>query len=173
MTAYVALLRAINVGGTGKLSMATLKALCAIAGFRQVGTYIASGNVVFSSDLAPVEVKQRLEAILQSNMGSNTRVLVRTADEIAAVFQANPFSKSPGNRVVSIFLDEVVTLGVLEGITGQGENEEIRLGRREIYVRYDETMGRSRLRISAADAGTARNMNTVGKLAVLSAALNV
>ena len=45
MTKYVALLRAINVGGTGKLPMTDLKALCEDAGFAHVQTYIASGNV--------------------------------------------------------------------------------------------------------------------------------
>jgi uncharacterized protein (DUF1697 family) len=49
MNTYVALLRAVNVGGTGKLPMADLKAMCDAAGFVQVQTYIASGNVVFKS----------------------------------------------------------------------------------------------------------------------------
>jgi uncharacterized protein (DUF1697 family) len=52
MTAFVALLRAVNVGGTGKLVMRDLIHLCESAGFRHVRTYIASGNVVFESDLA-------------------------------------------------------------------------------------------------------------------------
>ena len=56
MTVYVALLRAVNVGGTGKLPMADLRAICVAAGFEGVRTYIASGNVVFSSDLAAAEV---------------------------------------------------------------------------------------------------------------------
>ena len=48
MNAYVALLRAVNVGGTGKLPMTQLKAMCEAAGFLSVQTYIASGNVVFN-----------------------------------------------------------------------------------------------------------------------------
>ena len=51
MTRYVGLLRAVNVGGTGKLPMADLRAMCAEIGFADVQTYIASGNVVFDSDL--------------------------------------------------------------------------------------------------------------------------
>ena len=52
MTAYVALLRAVNVDGTGKLPMTILSGMCEAVGFSQVRTYIASGNVVFQSDLA-------------------------------------------------------------------------------------------------------------------------
>ena len=51
MTKYVALLRAVNVGGTGKLPMAELRAMCESIGFAKVRTYIASGNVVFESEL--------------------------------------------------------------------------------------------------------------------------
>ncbi|HEY0489493.1 MAG TPA: DUF1697 domain-containing protein, partial [Telluria sp.] len=52
MTTFIALLRAVNVGGTGKLPMTELKAMCEAAGFTNVRTYIASGNVVFDSALA-------------------------------------------------------------------------------------------------------------------------
>ena len=61
MTAYVALLRAVNVGGTGKLAMTDLAAMCKDAGFRQVKTYIASGNVIFTSAKSETTVKAALE----------------------------------------------------------------------------------------------------------------
>src|SRR6185437_5172032 len=64
MAKYVALLRAVNVGGTGKLPMATLQAMCIDAGFTGVKTYIASGNVVFASPAKPARVKAELEARL-------------------------------------------------------------------------------------------------------------
>jgi hypothetical protein len=54
MTKHVALVRAVNVGGTGKLPMADLKAMCRDSGFMRVQTYIASGNVVFESGASPV-----------------------------------------------------------------------------------------------------------------------
>ncbi len=66
MTAFVALLRAVNVGGTGKLPMGELVRLCESAGFCSVSTYIASGNVVFSSRETEARVKARLEQALQS-----------------------------------------------------------------------------------------------------------
>ena len=59
MTAFIALLRAVNVGGTGKLPMNLLKAMCKELGFTAVRTYIGSGNIVFSSVPALTEDSQR------------------------------------------------------------------------------------------------------------------
>src|SRR3954452_12334480 len=82
---YVALLRAVNVGDTGKLAMSTLKAMCAEAGFSQVETYIASGNVVFSADAGPAAAKAALEARLRAHAGKPVGVAIRTAAEMQAV----------------------------------------------------------------------------------------
>ena len=94
MTAFIALLRAVNVGGTGTLPMSTLKAMCEAAGFAKVRTWIASGNVVFASDLAEEEVKGRIEAALAAYAGRPVGVMVRTAAEMAAVLAANPFPEA-------------------------------------------------------------------------------
>ena len=85
MTEYVALLRAVNVGGTGKLPMSTLTGLCEAAGLAQVRTYIASGNVVFRSDRGEDEIRSALEDRLQAYAGKSVGVVVRTASEIADV----------------------------------------------------------------------------------------
>jgi len=118
MTRYVGLLRAVNVGGTGKLPMADLRAMCAEIGFADVQTYIASGNVVFDS---------------------------------------------AGNQSVVIFLDAPPDAPALADAR-HVQGERMQLGRREIYVHYVNGQGASRLRIPAADQGTARNMNTLRKL---------
>ena len=65
MTAYIALLRAVNVGGTGKLPMEDLRALCAEAGFAKVRTFIASGNVVFSCRKSEAHVKRRSRLVFR------------------------------------------------------------------------------------------------------------
>ena len=79
MVKYIALLRAVNVGGTAKLPMADLKAMCRHAGFARVQTYIASGNVVFDSKASPAKVKSALEARLLAYAGKPISVVVRTA----------------------------------------------------------------------------------------------
>ena len=170
MAVYVALLRAVNVGGTGKLPMSDLKELCAKAGCRKVRTYIASGNVVFESRMTEAQVKTALETALAAYAGKPVGVLIRTAAEMSEVLASNPFPDAPANRTVAIFLDESPPGDALERITGR-DDEEVKLGRREIYVRYGEEMGRSKLKIPAAKAGTARNINTVAKLADMAAEL--
>jgi uncharacterized protein (DUF1697 family) len=164
MTRYVALLRAVNVGGTGKLPMEELKALCADAGFARVETYIASGNAVFESKAAPARVKKELEARLRAYAGKPIDVIVRTAAEMAAVLKANPFPEAATKHTYAIFLDAAPPRDALDHAVGQ-QGERMALGEREIFVHYANGSGRSKLRIPAAAKGTARNMNTVAKLA--------
>lgn len=168
MTVFVALLRAVNVGGTGKLPMRDLKSLCESAGFRAVRTYIASGNVAFESDGSEAQVKNALAEKLGEYAGRSMGVLVRKAGEMAAVLEHNPFPNAAPNQTVAIFLDEPPPANALEGVRGQ-RNEELRLGTREIYVHYGDGMAHSKLQIPAATTGTARNMNTVAKLASMAA----
>jgi len=164
MTSFVILLRAVNVGGTGKLPMSDLKALCERAGLADIRTYIASGNVVCRSDRTEAEVKAAVEAALAAYAGKPVGVLVRTAAEMAQVLADNPFPHAAPNRAVAIFLDAPPPADALDKATGV-QGEEMQLGTREIYVHYGDGMGQSKLAIPAAKAGTARNMNTVAKLA--------
>jgi uncharacterized protein (DUF1697 family) len=169
MVSFVALLRAVNVGGTGKLPMTDLKAMCEAAGFQAVCTYIASGNVVFRSAWSEPKVKAALETRLQAYAAKPVGVIIRTGAEMAEILAANPFPDAPGNRVTAIFLNDKTSPAILDGITGRTPDETIQLGRREIYVRYGSGMAGSKLRIPAARSGTARNMNTVAKLAAMAA----
>jgi uncharacterized protein (DUF1697 family) len=168
MPRYIALLRAVNVGGTGKLPMADLKAICLDAGFTRVETYIASGNVVFESKSAASKVKAELEARLLAYAKKPIGIVLRTAAEMAAVLKANPFPKGEPKFTYAIFLDQRPLRDALEHAVGQSD-EEMRLGAREIFVHYPGGMGRSKLRIPAAKTGTARNMNTIAKLAEMAA----
>src|SRR5680860_819880 len=168
MTTFIALLRAVNVGGTGKLPMAPLVAMCEAAGFANAQTYIASGNVVFS--VTEAEVTARLAQGLQTYAGKPVGVLVRTAAEIAMVLAKNPFPEAPPNKTVAIFLETPPPRDTLEALSGR-KDEDVRLGVREIYVHYPGGQGPSKLKIPAAKTGTARNMNTIAKLAAMAAAL--
>jgi uncharacterized protein (DUF1697 family) len=163
MAVFIALLRAVNVGGTGKLPMADFKTICEAAGCAKVRTYIASGNAVFESKQSEADLKAALEAGLEEYAGKPVRVLVRTRAEMAAVLKANPFPKAAANRTVAVFLDDpppVDTISFIAGRNGEG----VALGLREIYVHYGDGMAGSKLKIPAAKTGTARNMNTVAKL---------
>jgi uncharacterized protein (DUF1697 family) len=171
MTSYVALLRAVNVGGTGKLPMTELKAMCEACGFEDVKTYIASGNVVFRSRKGGAAVQKALAAALQAYSGKPVGVFVRTAKEMADVLAANPFPKAAPNRAFAVFLDAPPPKDAITSAKNV-RDEEIRLGKREIYVHYGDGIGTSKLKIPAAEAGTARNMNTVAKLVEMLVALD-
>ncbi len=164
MTSFIALLRAVNVGGTGKLPMATLRALCEGQGYTNVRTYIASGNVVFDADGDAANVKAKLEAALCTHAGKPVGVILRTGAEMAAILAANPFKSAPPNQTIAIFLDAPPPAEWSEGVSGRSD-EVIVPGLRELYVHYPRQIGRSKLRLRAAAAGTARNMNTVATLA--------
>jgi len=167
---YVALLRAVNVGGAGKLPMVGLRAMCSDAGFDAVRTYIASGNVVFASSDSAASVKAELEARLLAYADKPVGVIVRTAAEMTSVLEANPFAERAPNRTVAIFLDQAPRADALEHAVGV-KDEQMRLGTREIYVHYSAGMAKSKLRIPAVKNGTARHMNTVAKLARMAAEL--
>src|SRR6201987_4887421 len=164
MGSFIALLRAVNVGGTGKLPMSELKAMCEELGFSDVRTYIASGNVVFASRKSEAAIKAALEKRLEAYAGKPVGVLVRTAEEMTQILADNPFPKLAPNRTMAVFLDRAPPADTLAGVRGQ-KDEKIKLGRREIYVHYGEGMGQSKLVIPSAKLGTARNMNTVATLA--------
>lgn len=168
MTRYVALLRAVNVGGTGKLAMADLRVMAQAAGFAHVETYVASGNLVFDSSAAPSKVRAELEGRLLAAMGRSIPVAVRTAAEMEAILAANPFANTDPKHTYVFFLDQPPPADTCERVTGRQE-ERIACGTREIFVHYPVGMGRSKLKIPAAKTATARNFNTVAKLVEMAA----
>ncbi len=171
MSGFVALLRAVNVGGTSKLPMADLRSIAEELDLGSPRTFIASGNLVFTSDEGESELREKLETRIARHMGKTVPVMIRTAEEMAAVAAGNPFADAPGRRVLVTFLAEPPPKDALEDLRGH-EGERLALGTREIYVDYcGRLLGRSRLRIPPAEKGTARNMNTVQALAEMAAAV--
>ena len=165
MTSYVALLRGVNLGKR-QLRMDDLKRIGSELGLDSPRTFIASGNLLFTSGKGEAELKRQLEQALERHMGATVGVMIRTADEMTKVAAANPFADQPGNRVVAMFLDEAPPKGFAD-LAKHVAGERMAPGTREIYVHYPDGQGRSKLQIPAAAKGTARNMNTVAKLAEL------
>ena len=166
VTSYVAMLRAVNVSGTGKLPMAELKAIGEGCGFANVRTFIASGNLLFDSDEDEGEVTQLVATKVESYFGKPVPVFVRSAAEMAKVAADNPFAAAPGNRVLAHFMAAPPTQAMIDAATGQ-KDEQLALGKREIYIFYGDGMGTSKLKLPALREGTARNMNSVAKIAEL------
>jgi uncharacterized protein (DUF1697 family) len=165
VSAYVALLRGVNLGKR-QLKMENLRRLAADLGLKDAKTYIASGNLLFRSEKSEASLKVDLEAAIAQHMGATVGVMIRTAEELEGVVSANPFSKEAPNYTVAIFLDGVPPANAAKAAKNV-DGEWIALGKREIYVHYPRGQGQSRLAIPAAAQGTARNMNTVAKLAEL------
>lgn len=168
MQRYGVFLRAVNVGGTGKLPMAELREICAQCGFADVKTYIASGNVALSTALPSSDIKRDLEDALQRFAGKPVGVFVRTHAELAAIVAQNPFATAPGNQVTAVLVHDDPHRLLEQGTKGQAD-EEIVAGENVIYVHYPSGMGQSKLQVIGAASGTARNMNTITKMAQLSA----
>jgi len=169
MPVYIALLHAINVGGTGALPMAELKAICVQLGFADVATYIQSGNVVFRAVLAETTVQARLADALAARMGKAPGVILRSAAEMQAAADGSPFAALP-NQLLITFLPAPPADDALDRLSAPG-GEKVAVVGREIYVHYPNGVGRSKLKLPALQLGTARNLNTVCKLAEMAAAL--
>jgi len=166
MTRYAALLRAVNVGGTGKLSMTELVKICERVGFTEVKTYIQSGNVVFNSGAKEPKVKQVLTEALTKKLGKPAAVLVRTGSELDAILAHNPFPDQPTNRVLVMFFDAPLSASLLADVKGRSVEELVLCGR-ELYIHYPQGQGTSKLKVPLSDQATARNLNTVAKLAAM------
>lgn len=167
---YIALLRAVNVGGTGKLPMKDLVSMCEAIDFQQVKTYIASGNVIFSSTLSAKACQGLLEKALADYAGKFVGVFIRTPQQLQKLLADNPFADKEGNRSVCLFLDEPITKAIIDAAKNK-RDEELACGDGALYIYYGAGMANSKLLIPAAKNGTARNINTVSKLCQLGLAL--
>lgn len=175
MSRYVALLRAINVGGR-TVKMADLCALFEHARLTDVQSVIASGNVLFSSrggDTAALE--QRIEGALRAGLGYDVATFVRTADDLDAVVAHDPFdARDPvieSDTVHVIFTRTSIDRARAERIVALGTDyDELHVFGREIFWRTRGRSSDSKIKPAAfaravGDPGTARNITTVRKLA--------
>ncbi len=170
MTTFIALLRGINVGGTGLLPMKDLAALCTGLGFQSIRTYIQSGNVTLESSLPEAEIRSCLEGALAAKMQKKIDVMIRTREEMRQVLKSNPFPHEEPAKVAVAFLCDAPPKDLMKRVIAPG-GEQVRPGRREIYIYYPHGMGRSKLKLSLdGAASTVRNINTVTKLVAMTEA---
>jgi uncharacterized protein (DUF1697 family) len=162
---HIALIRAINVGGTGKLPMTDLRALCEKVGFTDVRTYIQTGNVVFKAKGSAASAKKTLEDALEKRLKKRHTAVVRSLAELEAIEKANPYpyKNSDGKFVYILFLDDAPPKATLADWKTPG-GEELTLKGREIFMHFPKGMGQSKMKIPLANLGTARNLNTVRAL---------
>ena len=166
MTAYVALVRAVNVSGTGKLPKDDLKAIGEACGFANVRTFINSGNLLFESALGEAEVRKHIEGRLADYFGKAVPAFIRSASEMAEAVRDDPFTDDKPNRRYAHFIDEEPAQAMLDEARDVA-GERLALGPRLLYVSYGEGIGKTRLKLPSVKHGTARNMNSVARIAKL------
>jgi uncharacterized protein (DUF1697 family) len=172
MTRVAAFLQGVNLAGNRRVPMGELRERLESLGYEDVGTYLASGNVVLSSSAAPAKLERDLTRQISEWLGVEIPVLVRTQAELAAIVERDPLGAvvdNPARYQVS-FLSEEPAAAVRRGLEEVDvEPERVVVRGREIYAWHPNGVGRSKLAalLTAKKLGlvvTARNWNTVTKL---------
>ena len=171
MATYVALLHSISLGAAGRLKMADLKSLAEDLGFREPRTLVATGNLIFEADDAPLhQIEGQLEAAYRERFGHPVDIIARTAQGLLRLAAQNPFPDGKGSdvgiRVMRAPLGREV-LPMLERFAAP----EIRLALvdGDLWVDFSGKPGDTRLlshlTTKKLGVGTLRNANTVNGLA--------
>ena len=170
MTRYVLLLRGINVGGAGKLPMASLRALLTGTGCKDVATYIQSGNAVFASDKPRGPLTSAIQDAIEAAHGFRPYCLLLTKDELTAALKANPWpeAKDDPKPMHLIFHDNPAKPdhSALDALLA--EDEQWELTDRVLYFRAPQGIARSKFMEKLGRhwkaQTTARNLRTCEKL---------
>ncbi len=181
METIIAILRGINVSGKNKIPMAELKALYEKAGFKNVATYIQSGNVVFSSsEKASKDLEEKIQQLVFKKWKYSVPVIVRSAEELQTVVDRNPFLKMKGidlEKLHVTFLAENPTKENLDKIKAYIYSpDEFIIDGREVYLSCPGGYGNTKLSNTFFEnklkaTATTRNLRTVNELLRLSRAL--
>jgi uncharacterized protein (DUF1697 family) len=174
MPVYIALLRGINIGPHKRMKMETLRASCEALGFKNVRTYIQSGNVVFqASEASSGAAGKKFEAQILKDFGFSSDVIARTVKEMKQVIESNPLLKEAGvipEKLHVVFLADTPTAEAkkkLEALTLPPD--KVRHKGKEIYFYFPNGVSGSSIwkhnldRILAT-SGTMRNWKTVNTL---------
>ena len=172
MPRHVVLLRGINLGPRNRISMPELRSALEDAGFKDMQTYLQSGNVVLASRARPDTVARRVEREIADRFGLEIAVVVRSGEELAEVVKRNPhrsLAKNPKAYQVTFLSAELAPEVVerLESLPASGEKVAV-IGR-EVYAWHPKTIARSRLWAELAGkrlgvTATSRNWTTVEAL---------
>ena len=176
MTTFVALLRAVNVGGNNQISMSKLRAVLESLGYTGVTTYIQSGNIVLDGkERTAAALVPKLEAAIAHEFGLTIDVVARTTRDLTAVIETNPFrTRVPDTTKLHVaFLNQPPDRARVNSLDpARFAPDEFAVGASEVYLHCPEGLGRSKLAAAivaklAPAPATVRNWNTVNKLAEL------
>lgn len=171
MPLQVALLRGVNLGKR-QVVMSELRAAVEASGYTDVRTLIASGNLILNAKQNGAKLEAALEKLILERLGLKTDVFVRDIAQLDATIAANPFKAftktTPAFMVVN-FMREAASAAELEAMKKTSlTGEEVKQGDRCLYIKFPEGQGKSKLKLPKL--ATARNWNTVLKLAAAASA---
>ena len=176
--AYVALLRGINVGGHNKLPMKILGSMFERAGCDHVGTYIQSGNVVFTAGAAlAARIPELIKQSITEEFGYEIPIVTRTAGELDDIVAANPYVRAGIDRRelhVAFLADQPAAAAIATLDPNRSPPDEFVVHGCEIYFRCPEGLARTKLSNAYFDSrlaptSTVRNWKTTLRLAELAA----
>lgn len=171
MTRYAAFLRGVNVGGV-TLKMAELAAALRNAGFDNVRTILASGNVVLDARGSAASVRKKAEATLRETFGYDAWVLVYDLESVATIAEGYPFEPEvEGHHSYVTFVSDPAVLDELAALaTDAGPQEKIARGDGVLYwqvpksATLDSTIGKTMGKKRHKSSTTTRNLRTLGKV---------
>lgn len=171
MTKYAAFLRGVNVGGVN-LKMAEVAAALTDAGFTQVRTILATGNVLLESTAGVSSVRKKAEAALRDRFGYDAWVLAYDVDTVRALVDAYPFEREvDGYQSYVTFVADKTMLDELAALAEKaGPDEKIRRGEGVIYwqvpkgATLDSTIGKTMGKPRYKSSTTTRNLRTLDKV---------
>ena len=172
MERHAVLLRGINLARRNRIAMPELRAALEADGFRDVKTYVQSGNIVLASRASPERVAEKVNALIKKRFGFDVIVLVRSGAELEEVVRRNPLSKvavDPKRHLVT-FTSSPLPRAVVDRMTAvAGPREQFEVIGREVYSWHPAGVGRSPLweRLAGKALGieaTSRNWTTVTTL---------
>jgi uncharacterized protein (DUF1697 family) len=173
MVTYLALLRGLNVSGKNIIRMETLKKSIEMLGLTSVRTYIQSGNLVFKHPrVLNAELAKMISDNILENFGLNVPVVVKTANEIQAIIEENPFVALdiPVESLHVTFLSNVPGENLLLSIQPMNDKLDEAIARYDcIYLRCTHGYGRTRFTNTYFEnrlktIATTRNWKTILRL---------
>ena len=178
MTTYIALLRGINVSGQKKIQMAGLRSLFESLGYKDVQSYIQSGNIIFraESQVDPSDIQKKIEEAIQKQYEFFVPVLIKTSEIIEEILKANPYKKEAElepNRVLVSLLQETPDLQNIQALNSlEYPPDRFKYSDKAIYLHCPNGAGKSKLSNNLFETklkvkATTRNIQTLTKILAL------
>jgi uncharacterized protein (DUF1697 family) len=173
MSRYAVFLRGINVGGNAIISMASLKQLLTAEGYKQVDTFLNSGNVILETEKNKIETEIHIREIIEQQCGLTIAIFVKSKDDLEFIVANNPFdadTEADNSKRMVVMFHEIVASGEkMTVLKDDKEDADYYLKGDLIYIYYKVGVGRAKvtnptIKQFLKQVSTSRNWNTITKI---------